>query len=162
MAEFAQPPATREALHDAAQKLVADRAGLPALLQHIIGSSTAQIARQADVSQRTAQRWQSFLTGKGSQQRKPSTRSLQKLAQATPGPLRMRLDATLVIGGDPAYSRRRTGIIVDFSDEEAAEMVSEALADDEENKDDAWQTFFDVYACPAGWVEQPNIHLSMR
>ena len=80
------------------------------------------------------------------------------LAQLFPHGVRMRLDATLVIGGNPKYSRRRRGIIVDFSADETADLLIEA----QEEPDEAWQTFFDVYLCPAGWVEQPVIQLQPR
>ena len=156
MAEFAQSAASRAAIHDAARSFVSGRATISEQRQHILTAPVKTLAKQAGVSERQVYRWRSMLLEKGSQKRRVGKKSLEKLAKADPGKVRLNLDATLVIGGDPAYSRRRSGIVVDLSADEASELLGHALGD-EEDQDEAWQDFFDDYVCPAGWVEQPRI-----
>ena len=176
MAEFDQPAATREAIAEHARDLLSQKITADNAIALAVGMlSRSELARAIMAANpkpikyssalRRVERW---FTG-AAETRKPSKASREQvaeilkenqraLAQLFPNGLRMRLNATLVIGGDPAYSRRRTGIIVDFTADETAELLLQA----QEDPDEAWQTFFDVYVCPAGWVEQPVIQLETR
>lgn len=176
MAEFAQPPATREIIAEHARNLLDQQITTDNGITLAVGIfSRSELARaimaanpkpiKYSSAMRRVERW---FTG-AAEARKPSKASREQvaeilkgnqrvLAQLFPNGVRMRLDATLVIGGNPKYSRRRRGIIVDFSANEIADFLIEA----QEEPDEAWQTFFDVYLCPAGWVEQPVIQLQTR
>lgn len=176
MAEFDQPAATREAITQHARDLLSQKITVDNAIPLAVGMfSRSELARAIMAANpkpikyssalRRVERW---FTG-AAETRKPSRASREQvaeilkenqraLAQLFPNGVRMRLNATLVIGGDPSYSRRRTGIIVDFNADETADLLVQA----QEDPDEAWQTFFDVYVCPAGWVEQPVIQLETR
>ena len=176
MAEFAQPQVTREIMAEHARNLLDQQITTDNAITLAVGIfSRSELARaimaanpkpiKYSSAMRRVERW---FTG-AAETRKPSKASREQvaevlkgnqraLAQLFPQGVRMRLNATLVIGGDPSYSRRRTGIIVDFNAEETADLLVQA----QEDPDEAWQTFFDVYICPAGWVEQPVIQFQTR
>jgi hypothetical protein len=82
----------------------------------------------------------------------------QALAQQFPGGLELRLDAIITVGGDPKYSRRRTGIRVALDANEAANLLLHA----QEDADEAWQDFFDVYVMPAGTIDDARLRLDAR
>ncbi len=176
MAEFAQPAVTRTAIEQQARELLEYQiAPAQAIDLAVRIFSRGELAR-AIVAQnpkpikyssalRRVERWFT----RGAEARKPSRRSCEQvaallrgnreaLAQIFPQGLRLRLDAVLTIGGNPKYRRPRTGITVDFSADEAAALLLQA----QEDPDEAWQTFFDVYVCPAGLVEQPLLRVEVR
>ena len=146
MAQFEQSSATRQAMTEAAQSY---------LFQYIQDRPAKALAATIGVTPRTVQRWKAFLSGSSAQSRAPN---LAKVAAATTS-IEVRLDAVIAVGDDPKYRRRRTGIQVQFSADEASALLAHALSDDEDEQDEAWQDFFDAYVMPAGTVEQARITL---
>lgn len=143
MADFNQSAASRQAIHDAARDFLDAR---------ILSGKSAERAKEFGVSQRTIERWRSSLEGKGSQKRSP----LHRLSTFGKQKIQMKLDATLVVGGNPKYARFRRGIVVHVD----RQLLNHALGD-EESQDEAWQDFFDDYLMPEGEVENIQ-HLSFH
>lgn len=177
MAEFEQSAATRAEMTERATDLL-DTAFLPAnALQQALGVwSKSQIAEHLSgtanrkdkaykAALRNIERW----TTAGVEKRKPGKASLQKLAAALktdrqaleqqfPAGLQLRLDGIIAVADDPKYSRRRTGILVNFSASQGADLLLHA----QEDPDEAWQDFFDVYVLPAGTIENARLRLEAR
>lgn len=175
MAEFEQPQATRDALRDYARDYLAGQISPKNAIDLAKGAlSRRELALAVQASSdkpikyksalRRVERW--FTSA--SEQRKPSKASQKAVAEALranekalqrvageQGKFTMTLDATVSVGGDPSpsYTRRRTGITVAFSPEEAQDLLTKALTD----PDEAWQVWMDVYVLPGSVIEQPRI-----
>ncbi len=145
MAEFEQSAETRAAIHDAARAFLRS----PGVIARMAGTSDKK-SRAYKSAQRRVQRWTARA---GQEQRRPS-----KMALAALGGFQLHLEARIAVGGDSQYERLRQ---IDLSLEaaEAAALLSHAISENEEDQDDAWQDFFDVYVMPSGTVEGPQITL---
>lgn len=177
MAEFAQPTATREALAQQVADLLNQRitaAHAFDLARQVLSKSEIAVglagtsdkkSKAYKAALRRVERWVTAAAEK----RKPSKTSLaqmaamlqknrQALTSQFPRGVRMTLNATITVGGNPQYRRQRTGITVDFAAEEAAALLLHA----QEDPDEAWQDFFDAYVMPAGTVDNPQIRLEVR
>ena len=177
MAAFEQSTATRAEMTERAQDLL-DTVFLPAnaLQQALSVWSKSQIAAHlagtADkknkaykAALRNIERW----TTSAVEKRKPGKASLQKLVAALKTDrqaltqqfstgLQLRLEGIIAVADDPKYSRRRTGIVVNFSSSQGADLLLHA----QDNPDEAWQDFFDVYVMPAGTIEDARLRLEAR
>ncbi len=177
MAEFEQSPATRtEMTERVAELLRASFTPANALQQAQGVFSKSQIAeRLAGTTDRKSKVYKAALrnverwTTAAIERRKPSKAAQQKLvtllqtdrqalAQQFARGIQLHLDAIITVGGNPKYSRRRTGIIVDFNADESVSLLLHA----QEDPDEAWQDFFDMYVMPAGTVENPRLRLEPR
>lgn len=177
MAEFEQSAATRAEMTERAMELLEASFLAANALQQALGVwSKSQIAEHlagtADRKNKTykaalrnIERW----TTAGAERRKPGKASQQKLimllktdrqalAQQFSRGLQLRLDAIIAVADDPKYSRRRTGIVVNFTSSQSADLLLHA----QEDADEAWQDFFDVYVMPAGTIENPRLRLEPR
>ncbi len=177
MAEFEQSAATRAEMTDRVQDLL-DAAFLPAnalqqalsvwsksqIAEHLAGT-TDRKSKPYKAALRNIERW----TTNAVEKRKPGKASLQKLATALKSDrlaltqqfsagLQLRLDAVIAVAADPKYSRRRTGIVVDFTPNQGADLLLHA----QDDPDEAWQDFFDVYVMPAGTIEDARLRLEAR
>jgi hypothetical protein len=177
VAEFEQSAATRAEITERAMDLL-NAAFLPAnaLQQALSVWSKSQIAEHlagtADRKNKTykaalrnIERW----TTTGVEKRKPGKASLQKLVSALKTDrqaltqqfatgLQLRLEGVIAVADDPKYSRRRTGIVVNFSPSQGVDLLLHA----QDDPDEAWQDFFDVYVMPAGTVENARLRLEAR
>jgi hypothetical protein len=177
VAEFEQSVATRAEMTERATELL-DASLLPAnALQQALGvRSKSQIAEHlAGTTDRKSKAYKAALrnierwTTAGVEKRKPGKASQQKLVallktdhqaleQQFSRGLQLRLDGIIAVADDPKYSRRRTGIVVNFSSSQGADLLLHA----QDDPDEAWQDFFDVYVMPAGTIENARLRLDAR
>ncbi|HLV98527.1 MAG TPA: hypothetical protein VKT82_07585 [Ktedonobacterales bacterium] len=177
MAEFEQSAATRAEMTERVRDLL-DAHFLPTnALQQALGvfskqqvaerlaGTTDRKSKAYKAARRNVERW----TTTGAEKRKPGKAAQAKLvdilkadrqalAQEFPSGLRLRLDATIVVADDPEYSRDRTGIVVNFSPNQGVNLLLHA----QEDADEAWQDFFDVYVMPAGTIDDARLRLDAR
>ncbi len=177
MAEFDQSQETRAEMDERVADLLGTRFLPASALQQALGvlSKGQIVERLAGTTDRKNKTYKAALrnverwTTAGVEKRKPGKAAQEKLvtmlqtdrqalARQFVGGIQLHLDAIIAVGGDPKYSRRRTGIVVDFNADESASLLLHA----QEDPDEAWQDFFDGYVMPAGTIENAKLRLDPR
>lgn len=133
MAEFDQSPATRQAMHQAAEKY---------LQGHILSGTAKARAAELGVTPRTVERWRASISGSAAQKRKPN---LLRIAAKAPS-LKVYVTGDFMIGGDPEYKRLNKKMEAEFGHGESESLLYLALTD----PDEAYQLFFEQYIIPPG------------